>query len=313
MSMSNTERFNHPIFQPLWLSFSTPAVRRLDAKLKQWIRCGITGAIIRGAPRTGKTTAIEKLRDSYTTPNNSEKIPGHLNIVVKRDSPTIRNCYSTLITSTRQKINISSKSEKMFEQMLDFFCDLAFQNSQSMVLLFVDEFHRLSMNQINVFADLQNYLRDRGVTLLVYFIGNEQESSPLLQFSKTEDYSHLGGRFFTQIYNFNGVSNEQELEEVLRNYDETRYPENGKTYTEFFLPKAFSAGWRLESISPILWKTYQQNVSHEVKTNWGMQYLIGTVNPLLTDYLTTFGVDKINSKMIEQCLAVSGLDFKKEK
>jgi hypothetical protein len=305
----NDNKFTHPLYQPMWLKFMTPEVISLDSQIKQWINFGITGGIILEDARSGKTTASEMLRDTYTCRSNGRPIQSHRFTVSKLDKKTITNCIRRLYVSTGGEKTLSFRaSDKYFDQIESYFTDLSTANDEGIVLLFVDESQRLSIDQLDVFADLQNSLRERGVTILIYFIGNLAESSKILAMIKAPEYDYLRGRFFTQQYNFNGLHTLGQIKACLSQYDTARYPEhNGPTYTEYFLPNDYARGWRLESAAKLIWEVYQSYKSNANSKTWGMKYFVGTINPLLTDYLPKFGVARLNTNMVKRCFNVSGL------
>jgi hypothetical protein len=309
MINNHIEKFSHPLYQPMWLKFMTPEVAALDSQIKQWIHCGITGGIILGDARVGKTTASEILYNTYVSRRNGKTIPGHRFTVTKLDKRTIGNCWRRLYVSIGGEETLSQRqSDKYISQIENYFTDLSLLNDERTVLLFVDECQRLSLEQLDVFADLQNSLRDRRVTLLIYFIGNRAEYSKTLKMIQAEEYDHLRGRFFGQQYYFSGIHTLLQVEACLSQYDKTRFPEkDGPTYTEFFVPRDFADGWRLESQADLIWKAYKRYAGDAHRTTWGMKYFIGTINPLLSDYLPKYGIKKLNMEMIKRCIDVSGL------
>ncbi|GAB1266565.1 hypothetical protein NBRC116493_35360 [Aurantivibrio infirmus] len=302
------DRFEHPIFKPLWLQFTTPSVKQLHQKLKQWIYCGITGGVIVGDARIGKTTAIEILHNRYTTRSKGQRIHCHRFVVPKRDTPTIANCLRALYFSAEFTLGKTKKADEMSEQLVHYFLDLACENDDKVVLLIVDEFHRLSINQIEVFAELHDKLRLLNASLHVYLMGNANEAEKLIGASERTEYAHLRGRFFNQKYYFSGIQNINDLKQCLRMYDVTRYPEEtGPTYTEYFLPADFKKGWRLEQQAKLIWECYSTHRNELSINSWGMKYFVGTVSPLLTDYLPQYSTAQLSRNMVEKCIEVSGL------
>ncbi len=303
------EYFDHPIFNPLWMKFRTPHVELLDNKIRQWLYCGITGAIILGESRTGKTTAIEMLNRNYVTRGKGQPIYSHLFSVPKRDKMTIASLVRELCISTKNEIKNYSSTDKLSKQILEFFIDKACINDMHIVMLFVDECQLLNMSQMEVFAELHNSLRTEGITLFAFFIGNKSQSEELVLLSKDRKFDYISGRFFTQIHEFKGISSKSELEKVLEAYDTYRYPEAvGPTYTEYFVPKEYSNGWRLKNESGLIWSVLSKHGKFLNLKSWGMKYLIGTINPLLTDYLHNYSVSRINENMIERCIDASGIN-----
>jgi hypothetical protein len=93
----------------------------------------------------------------------------------------------------------------------------------------------------------------------------------------------------------------------LIQYDQLRYPDDGPTYTEYFLSEAIKQGWKLSTVSEDLWRIFRDYQRQYKIDSWGMQYFLVTVNTLLTDFLPTHGVEHINDDMIHESVRVSGL------
>ncbi len=56
---------------------------------------------------------------------------------------------------------------------------------------------------------------------------------------------------------FKGIASAQDAATCLAGYDLTRYPETGgPTFTEFFYPQAWAAGFRLEHSAAELWNAF---------------------------------------------------------
>lgn len=309
--MDNNQSEIHPLYRPLWLQFRTPQVEALDLKLQQWIYSGITGGIILGEKRIGKSTAIEMLYNTYKTRHKEEPIFCHRFNAKKADVRTIAGCYRKLFISITHELASRPITEKLIQQILEFFLDRSELNSDKNVMLFVDEFQKLTMDQIEIFAELHDDLRLLGVTLSVFFIGNAKESIKLLRLASQSEYDHIGGRFFTQKYIFQGITSKNELRDCLKSYDTTRWPVdkncNGPTYTEYFLPEDYHQGWRLEKATDLIWQVFRGHQKKLRLKSWGMKYFVGTINPLLTDYLPRFSVEKLNANMVQRCFDVSGL------
>ena len=93
----------------------------------------------------------------------------------------------------------------------------------------------------------------------------------------------------------------------MSQYDKLRYPKNGPTYTEYFLPKAYAKGFRLASLVDSIWGEFRACKQQLPITDWAMENFVRAVNTLLTDYLPKFGVNRYNSEMFRHCIDISGM------
>lgn len=101
------------------------------------------------------------------------------------------------------------------------------------------------------------------------------------------------GRFLSRIYAFEGIRSAAELCEVMRAYDDARlrdYPDgSGISFTQFFLPGAFRAGWRLSSCATQCWgefcrvaKDHLSSTGDVQRLQVGMEWVASSIQHVLT-------------------------------
>ncbi len=301
------DRFDHPLFNPFDLVLETSEISRLQSQISQWLWTGATGGLIQGGPRIGKTTALELISSRLKSRGN-RSIPAHFFSVPKRDRTTIQSVFRNMCISANIRVKGNDKSDVLSEKFMQYLLDIAIESRSKKIVLFVDEMQRLSLLQMNAFAELYDNMRNYKILLTVIFTGNDHEISYLLDRINDPEKSHIRGRFFTLTYDFFGISNEKSTKLCLHQYDTLRYPlDSGPTYTQHFLSQDFDKGWRLASISKELWagfRDYQKKLNID---SWGMQYFVGSINPLITDYIPRYGVDGDIRGMIHECIKISGL------
>jgi hypothetical protein len=57
---------------------------------------------------------------------------------------------------------------------------------------------------------------------------------------------------------FQGIRNAEDVATCLNGYDQTAYPEGTQwSFTRFYLPQAFEAGYRLVSDAVVLWNAFE--------------------------------------------------------
>lgn len=298
---------DHPIYNPLDLCLWTPEIISLHEVITRWLWTGMTGGLILGLVRVGKSTAIKALA-SKLNDRHGRSIPSHPLTIHRRDRRTITSLSRRLCLSIGIEIGGKGDSDQLINHFTNYLMDLAIKSETNRVILFVDEVQRLSIDQIDTFAELHDDLKLRGVILVVIFVGNDRECGHLIKGIVNKEKDHLLGRFFTRKQYFNGIINIEGVRSCLQQYDTLRHPdEKSPTYTESFLPNDFQNGWRLINAADHLWRGYTKYRKSLKLKSWGMQYFVNATNILLIDYLPEYGVDSLSDEMIDECIKLSGL------
>ncbi|MNJ28267.1 hypothetical protein D3C77_227980 [compost metagenome] len=149
-------------------------------------------------------------------------------------------------------------------------------------ILIVDEIQNWEPNDFHVLADLHNYLHLQGITLT------------LIGFAQPEIYSRLSGlkavkhyqiiaRFFAEIIPFRGCQSIEELATILQACDTgSEFPcGSGISYTAYFIPQAYAAGFRLVPLAALFWNAFGESVAGKYIKNLPMQHLRESIVCLL--------------------------------
>lgn len=300
---------DHPLYNPLSLFLRTSEIDRLSETLTQWLWTGQTGGFIKGKPRVGKSTALKMLSDELHT-RTGKPIPSHVFTVPPRDKGTIQAIYRNLCISADIKLTSSRlrNTDALFEDFFHYLMDMALITKSKRVLLFVDEMQRLTVDQIEVFAELHDLAGERDVLLTVVFTGNDTQCDKLIERIKTRERELVHKRFFTQELSFTGLRSLKDVRDCLGQYDKLRFPtQTGPTYTQAVLPDEFASGFRLKSLSSIIWDVFREHQRALKLEAWAMKYFTTAISTLLVDYLPEFGVDNFCEETVERCIEVSGL------
>ena len=300
---------DHPLYNPLSLFLRTSEIDRLSETLTQWLWTGQTGGFIKGKPRVGKSTALKMLADQLHT-RTGKPIPSHVFTVPPRDKGTIQAIYRNLCISADIKLTSTRlrNTDAMLEDFFHYFMDMALETKSKRVLLFVDELQRLTIDQIEVFAELHDLAARREVLLVVVFTGNDTQCDKLINRIKTTKRELIHKRFFTQELAFKGLRSVEDVQACLEQYDTLRFPLNtGPTYTEAMLPKDFAAGFRLKNLATTIWNVFREYQLKLKLDAWAMKYFTTSITTLLVDYLPEDGVEHFCEETVEACIEVSGL------
>lgn len=149
-------------------------------------------------------------------------------------------------------------------------------------VLIVDEIQQWRPNDFHVLADLHNYLKLQGIILTVIGFAQSEIYERLTGLRAVEHYQ-IVARFFSEIIPFRGCQNIDELTAILNACDtESEFPVgSGITYTAFFAPQAYSAGFRLVPLAELFWKSFDENVSGKYTKNLPMQHVRESILALL--------------------------------
>lgn len=306
MPAPTVDYYDHPIFHPATaLHFETAASRALRDTIERWLWNGNTGGYFYGKSRVGKTHALSLLIDQFR--NRAQRpVPGHYLSIPQRDQGTIASTYRAMNFSAGLRVTNADKADVLSDRFVFHLRDRASEADADMLLMVVDEMHRLKPAQLEAFAEVYDRLLKLGVALTCVFVGNDPQHREL-----TKELSvrapHVYGRFFTQGYEVQGLACVNDVRFCLAQYDTLRFPDDGPTYTGYFLPAAVRDGWTLATLSDVLWQTFADDQRGLHLPSWPMQYFVSTVNTLLTDYLPREGVGSVSSQLVAACIDVSGL------
>lgn len=115
------------------------------------------------------------------------------------------------------------------------------------IVLILDEVQHLDQVSLAWLKYIIGRLGKLGVRVIVFSFG-QQELVGLLAKLKSMHKDHLLKRFFLEVYRFDGIRSAAGLRKIFELLDwSMRYPDpiTGWSFTQFYFPEAFAAGWRL--------------------------------------------------------------------
>jgi len=302
----------HPetLFNPSKFFVETPMIERLIEHIHSWLWNGVTGGLIVGDNRVGKTRAIKRLSNALVN-RSMETIPTHHLSISRRDQNTVASLYRNLCLSLDIIPTLRTTADQMANDLLHYFGEAAIQNSTKQFVLFIDEFQRLHPRQLEAFAELYDKLAEIEVNLCVIFVGNRISSKQLLERVADPANELVRGRFFTRSYHYTGISNHSELKRVLQAFDKKSTADNlNVSITKYFVGDRCPCGWKLSSLSDEIWAIFSEEYKQSLSIqSWGMQYAISAIKALIVDYIPKYGIEDQDDirEMIRESIEVSGL------
>lgn len=279
------ERDRHPLSRDAAI-LPTHAVERFVNAIRMWMDNLLPGAIVWGVFRVGKTQAIRYLRANVNELLGSQ-IPTYLLSVMDMEPLTKNQFYQEMLHMLGYPLPDSGTAAKKRRRTIDALIELARAAQEHRVLLFVDEAQWLTEMLYRCLMDLHNQLKENDIRLIVILVGQPElmEQKEALRSARK---GHLVGRFMTCTHRFYGVRDASDLRRMLWAMDVgSEFPAgSGVSYTEFFLPKAFLAGWRLERHANLIWACIENAMhKHEIPSvaELPMQAIAALIRALVRD------------------------------
>jgi hypothetical protein len=235
---------------------ATPAIQELYDLVVRCLHYRITGALIYGPSRIGKTRAIEYVRLLFarnypkvtTYHAQCEHKPRHA------EGPFFANLLSAVGYPEPDTGGNPSKRMRLTAKIRE----AAARAGSGVVVLFCDEAQRLNENEYEWLRDVHDALDRQQIKLFTFLVGQQEllaQKTGLQIANKTQ----IVARLMVEEMAFYGVRNADDVATCLLGYDETTYPQgNNWTFTRFYLPQAFDAGYRLTDDAHILWRAFEE-------------------------------------------------------
>jgi len=305
--MTCANHYEHPVLTNRVI-IRTPQMSILSDTIHRWVWSGVPGGAIIGESRMGKSWAVRELAERIRTRSNMT-IPTDYISLGERDSKSILSIFRRICYSTNLRVTTRSTSDELCRAYVNLLRDRARETGCDYCVLIVDEAHLLRGRQFSPFLEIYNELdaTPAGPSIHVIFVFSHPECRPIMDLLKKETFTKVRARFFTQNMRFRGIHSLEQMKICLSAYDQLKFPQDGLVYSNYFLPEWYSQGWRLENLSPVFWEAYNTYKNRMKLDSLGMQYFVSATNMLLADILPRLSDPNIESEIIEDCLAVSGL------
>jgi hypothetical protein len=246
---------NHPLARRNY-RVATGAIESFVDLVEHCVRVLIPGALIYARPRMGKTHAID-----YVALHLAKHRP---DILVLRMSCEYHRTdfegpfFSTLLSAAGvRNPQPYSIAEKRFALMRRLSEQLQMRSGHIVIVL-CDEAQRLSRHALEWLRDVHDQLAHHGLRLITFLVGQPQLMEQKAQYQLAGD-EQIVARFMIEQLHFRGITDAVEAATCLASYDLTQHPEDtGLAFTEFFYPRAFSAGVRLEDSATAIWNEFSE-------------------------------------------------------
>lgn len=234
----------HPLFTQRGFVIHTRELAELHGKVVDAMNAGTHTLAVYGRPGSGKTTACLELVGVI-----SDSVPTFSAHVLCRkyqhDTRVNLNNFwnDVLIASGRTELGTKrADAEYAVYQHIQTQCEL---NKNRRLFLIFDESQNLPPILLSELKNFHDKLVEHKLYPFFLFVG-QVELAEMHKKLLSNGALDLVRRFFTRWHEFKS-SSLADLGELLKCYDEVfRFPRGGPTFTQYFAPKSYASGWRLQ-------------------------------------------------------------------
>ena len=234
---------------------ATPAIEAFYGLVLSCLRYRVTGALIYGAPRIGKTRSIEYLR--LLLAREHPKVTSYHARCEHKPRHAEGPFFSNLLEAVGDHDPNSGTNPAKRMRLSLRIREAASRAGSGTVLLFCDEAQRYNENEYEWLRDVHDALDRQQIKLFTFLVGQQEllaQKSALQIAGKTQ----IVARLMVEELAFQGIRNAEDVATCLNGYDQTAYPEGTQwSFTRFYLPQAFEAGYRLVSDAVVLWNAFE--------------------------------------------------------
>jgi len=264
---------NHPLNQRP-VKVLTRSIRETFLATCEAIKFKRPGCAFMADCRVGKSTAAVMIKDKLP-----ESIPNVAYAIVSakaHELVTERVFWGDILIALGLPIHGTAQERQ--ERVRGAVITSCIEADGTQFCLFIDEGQNWKQKEFTLIRDLSNQLTEPDrYTFTTVTWGDLKLDELSAEFRvKRKD---LWGRFLMKPAKFLGIRDLPDLQFFLKEHDNLarcEYPAgSGVSYTEFFMPKAYGTGWRLEHEATALWNALVRaaaKVNREV-ADVGMQWV----------------------------------------
>lgn len=272
---------SHPFIKNAQL-IATAQVKEIYTGISTVVDYRDTGICFQAPSRHGKTRACWAcqellLRNHPEIPTFFTTAKGH-----DRSVQTEKALWGDILEDINHPGAQGSRTQDRKKNLLTRFHASCTKTGGDQIVLFVDEAQNWGIDEWGSLKDLANSLEIRpfGIDLTVASFAQTELSEVLDQLVAKKRLDIIG-RFFLDHRIFAGITSCEENDVILESFDKSEsmeYPINSNiSYSHFFFPKAFEAGWRLKNERNRLWKAIIRAWTPKNDVDVGMAAMIAVL------------------------------------
>jgi hypothetical protein len=301
----SAETRRHPLMRGTYAIYTPPISDFFDT-VCEWIDGHVTGGYIFGPPRQGKSRAVQFWIERLLTERYGPLLPFFRMNQKSHDRFSEVEFLTELLGAGGHRYAQSGSRGAKLDRLVKLYATRARNSGSSLVVLMIDEAQNLRDASYRTLCNLQNELDELGVQLIVISVGTQELVYQHSAFVQGGDM-HLVGRFMMREALFRGIIGAAELGFVLRAYDEgTEWPQgSGTSYTRFFFPSAFEAGFRLSPLASDLWGVFEEMAPPKMRPQLSvaMEHVAKSVEAIIRTLAGDAAAIKISREVLVRAVA----------
>lgn len=269
------------------LLIATPAIYELSDAIDEWVEHKISGAMVYGHARFGKSCAIE-----YLQGERINRQPTACFSCLHSGTVSENGFYEEFLSAVEHADFEQGNARQKRRRLINFLETLA--GEKQSIVVFLDDAQELAERQLHWLCDVYNGLDKKHIDVCFVLVGDTRllgVRDGLLSTRETQ----IVGRFMTVDFDFFGVRDIADMETCLNAFDEeSQTPGRGgnkkKALSQQYFPKVYATGWRLAGEKEAVYQAFE-DVHSDSKFTWPfvipMKYLVQAVLYMLKTYSCT--------------------------
>ncbi|WP_339465019.1 hypothetical protein [Pseudomonas sp. EA_65y_Pfl2_P74] len=294
---------DHPMVKKSFIAF-TPSIEWAYQQIRDLIWLSAPSMYFNSVPRMGKTLCAKALVDVIRS-----EFPDRYVVLVTADVAGLEGIIKTIAMSIglimKARENLISIREKVLTHIS---CELSSINGSHFVLV-VDEMQCLKIQDYLQLQVLQNRLSLAGVNMTNVGFAQTEINSVRSSLILGQNAAVVA-RFLSERVEFSGCQNSKWLAETLKGFDENLiYPSgSGCSYTNFFLPLAYSNGFRLNNFADLIFERAKYCIRNSVKPELPTAHLFAALGYMMIAVRVLDKSDfELTAPMIDAAISKSGM------
>lgn len=294
----------HPLMLKTYLTL-TPTIVGIYEKVRELIFLSEPSIYFWSTPRMGKTECAKAIK--YLI---GQEFPDKMVILASCDPSRDVGIVSTIFKSLRLEKDYSRQPQsEIRDRIVDhIICELSGKKGKH-CLLMIDEMQAMADKDYQILQAIQNELKLNNISLTTIGFAQKEINSVRTSLVSGGKIA-LVARFLSRREVFKGCMDASWMSSTLEKFDEELvYPEmSACTYTNFFLPDAYRAGFRLKNSAELLYREAKKAVSSSKAKIIPTAHLFTAIGFILA---TARSEDKpeliLTQAMVARAMSVSGM------
>jgi hypothetical protein len=244
----------------------TPPIQELCKTVKRAVLLRQMGVYFTAPSGAGKTNAIAALIRFLKKEFPGLAVLQHNSL--NKQVPSIRAFFKHFLQSVGYP-DLSGETYELRRRTVLRIVDDGRLSTYNMVVFIVDEAQAMEMDDFCFLKDVSNEVLFHNVQLVTILMAQSPDFNTVVAELNSKKRLDLISRFAMRHLPFRAFNCIEDIQAVLRGIDSEIYPKDkGWTWTEFFFPKAFAAGFRLENESANLLAAIREMGKHLYGNNF---------------------------------------------